>query len=150
MNIYRIVASKWANSLLNASGRPARWNSKGVEVVYFAESRSLACLENIVHRAGSDLSLAEFSLVSVKATDNIKEIRVKDLPEGWNGIDEKAYMICRPFGDKWIRSNSSLLLKVPSVIAPGEYNYLVNAKHPEVKRLKIIEILPFKFDSRVV
>ncbi len=150
MNIYRIVASKWAGEPLMASGRPARWNSKGVEVVYFAESRSLACLENIVHRSASDLSSVQFSLVVVKATENIKEIKFKDLPAGWNGIDEIAYRICRPFGDNWIHSGSSLLLKVPSVIAPGEFNYLVNPKQPEVKRLKIIEIFPFKFDSRVV
>jgi RES domain-containing protein len=150
MNIYRIVASKWADSLLKASGRPARWNSKGVEVVYFAESRSLACLENIVHRSALNLSSVQFSLVIVKATENIKEIKLKDLPSGWNGIDESAYRICRPFGDNWIYSCSSLLLKVPSVIAPGEFNYLVNPRHPEVKRLKTIEIIAFKFDSRVV
>jgi RES domain-containing protein len=150
MNIYRIVASKWADSLIKTSGRAARWNSKGVEVLYFAESRSLACLENIVHRGATELSSAEFSLVKVKAIENCKEIKLKDLPAGWNGIDEKAYMICRPFGDKWIRSISSLLLKVPSVIAPGEFNYLVNPKHPDISRLKITEILPFKFDSRVL
>ena len=150
MNIYRIVASKWAGEPLKASGRPARWNSKGIEVVYFAESRSLACLENIVHRSASDLSSVQFSLIIVKASDNIKEIKLKDLPSGWNGIDEIAYRICRPFGDNWIRSGSSLLLKVPSVIAPGEFNYLVNPKHPENKRLKIIETLPFNFDLRVL
>ena len=150
MNIYRIVASKWKDSLLKASGRPARWNSKGIEVVYFAESRSLACLENVVHRAGSDLSSIQFSLVIVKATDNIKEIKIKDLPEGWDGIDEEAYIKCRPFGDNWIRRNSSLILKVPSVIAPGEFNFLVNPKHPDIRKLKNVEILPFKFDSRVI
>ena len=150
MNIYRIVASKWADSPLKASGRAARWNSKGVEVVYFAESRSLACLENIVHRSASDLSKAKFSLIIVKVIDSILEIKLKDLPEGWNGIDERAYRICRPFGDNWIRSSSSLLLKVPSVIAPGEFNYLVNPKHPESKRIKIVEIFPFNFDQRIL
>jgi RES domain-containing protein len=150
MNIYRIIASKWADNPLKASGRQARWNSKGIEVIYFAESRSLACLENIVHRGMSDLNTNQFSLVVAKATENIREIKMKDMPKGWNSIDENAYKICRPFGDNWIRSGSSLLLKVPSVIAPGEFNYLVNPLHPEVKGLKVIEIIPFKFDSRVL
>jgi len=150
MQIYRIVASKWADSPLKASGRPARWNSKGVELVYFAESRALACLENIVHRSAADLSSVQFSLIIVKATDNIKELKLKDLPKGWNGFDEGAYRICRLFGDNWILSGASLLLKVPSVIAPGEFNFLVNPKHPERRKLKIIETLPFNFDRRVL
>jgi RES domain-containing protein len=149
MKIYRIVASKWAKTLLIASGRAARWNSKNVEMLSFAQSRSLACLENIVHRNSADLQNVQFSLVIVHATNGMEEINIEDLPVGWDGIDEKAYEKCRPFGDNWVHGNSSLILKVPSVLAPGEFNYLINPKHPDIATLKIIEILPFTFDSRI-
>jgi RES domain-containing protein len=150
MKIYRIVASKWAKTLTKASGRAARWNSRNVEMLYFADSRSLACLENIVHRNSAALAEVGFSLVIVQAVNRMEEITLPELPAGWDGIDEQAYLKCRPFGDSWIRRNSSLILKVPSVIAPGEFNFLVNPRHHDIGKLKIIEILPFKFDSRVI
>ena len=61
MEVFRITHEKWANTLV-ASGFPARWNSQGIEIIYTAGSRSLACLENIVHRNKSGLTEKAFRI----------------------------------------------------------------------------------------
>ena len=54
MEVFRIVHNKWSDKL-TASGLPARWNSAGIFMIYTASSRSLACLENVVHMGSLDL-----------------------------------------------------------------------------------------------
>jgi len=148
VEIFRITATIWASKLI-ASGRAARWNSKGVDMLYFAQSAALACLENAVHRSTIDLQNINFSLITVQAPSDFKVINESDLPIGWNELTPFAFDLCRPVGDSWILSNSSLLLRVPSKIIPGEYNFLVNPKHSDFDKLKIVDISPFAFDSRI-
>ena len=147
MEIYRIVATRWANSLFG-SGRASRWNSKNAAVLYFSENRSLAILENLAHRNGFDLHGIPFSLVTVEIPDDEIVIANNLLP-GWKLFDNNAYIICRQIGDTWVRNNSSLGLKVPSVIEQHEFNIIVNPNHPNINQLKIISIDPFTFDSRI-
>ncbi len=52
MLVYRITKTKYANELV-ASGFRNRWNEDGQFVIYTSDSRSLACLENLVHRSNS-------------------------------------------------------------------------------------------------
>jgi RES domain-containing protein len=148
MELFRITDSLFANTLL-PSGKPARWNSKDIEMLYLAQSFSLACLENAVHRTKIELKNINFSKVIVQAPNDFEVATEKELPHGWNEITLSAILLCRNFGDDWIRRNSSLLLRVPSVIIPGEYNFLVNVKHPDFKKLKIVEVSPFLFDDRI-
>ena len=54
MRVYRITLARFSTNLY-ASGFVARWNSEGTFVIYTAGSRSLACLENLVHRSGEGL-----------------------------------------------------------------------------------------------
>lgn len=145
MEIFRITDSIWADKLIS-SGRPAQWNSKDVEMLYFAQSASLACLENVVHRSAIELKDSTFVLVAVQSPDDFKVINENDLSPGWKDVSLNAWSICRRLGDNWILDNSSLLLRVPSVISPGEYNFLVNTKHPDFDKLKIVDISRFLFD----
>jgi len=52
-------------------------------------------------------------------------------------------------GDKWVRSNSSLVLQVPSVALPGENNYLLNPTHPDLVKISYNHITTFNFDPRL-
>jgi RES domain-containing protein len=148
MKIYRISLSKWANSL-QGSGFAARWNSKNIFVLYFAESRSLACLENVVHMSAIHIQGLLYSLIVYDVPDNYEEITTDMLPNGWNGNNEDAYRLCRPLGDEWARQNKSLILKVPSAISSGEYNFILNPNHPEVNKINLVTIEPYIFDPRI-
>jgi RES domain-containing protein len=149
MEVFRITHKKWSGKLV-ASGFPARWNSAGVFVIYTAESRALACLENSVHKGFADF-IAPFVIIDIFFPDDIKisEILMKDLPADWRRSGDSGYRKCQPFGDKWVNKSDSAVLKVPSVLVPKESNYLLNPQHPDFKRISIISQEPFTFDDRI-
>lgn len=146
MLVYRITLSKYSGELI-ASGNEGRWNSRGVKVVYSAGSRSLACLENLVHRGGNGLDQL-FKTMIVEIPDNvpITEIGEELLPDGWtNPFSSK---LTRSMGDKWYFDAETAVLRVPSAIIPAENNYLLNTLHPQFKRIKLLRTEPFLFDAR--
>jgi len=147
MNVYRITTAKWADTL-SGSGYPARWNSKGVYVIYTASSRALACLENLVHRSGEGLH-NRFKIVEITiSTDASKQnIDLDELPAEWHKTEH--YPVCRRIGDRWIEEGTSLLLEVPSSIIREETNVLINPHHPEFSDVKIAGIRDFRFDERL-
>lgn len=149
MEVFRITHAKWANKLV-ASGFPARWNSRGIETIYSAATRSLACLENIVHRNKSGLT-KQFRTVVIYIPDRMKReiISVQDLPERWFGTSDKAFHYCRNIGDNWAIQNTSPVLFVPSAIIKNEFNVLLNVHHPDFKEIRIVDVEPFMFDPGI-
>jgi RES domain-containing protein len=53
-------------------------------------------------------------------------------------------------GDNWTKSKQNLILKIPSVIIPSEYNYLFNPVHKDIKKISIIKKEKFEFDKRLL
>lgn len=147
MLIYRIALEKYAHKLV-ASGRAARWNPNDVEMIYAASSRSLACLENVVHRNQLGLSLA-FSVMTIEVPDELPIISInkEQLPPGWQQYDQMLFT--QQLGEKWIRERQSAILKVPSSIIEEEVNYLINPKQDDFKFINLIKIAPFVFDARI-
>ena len=147
MIVYRITLAVYALELV-ASGTPGRWNSRHVKVIYTANSRALACLENVVHRNALGLT-ANFSVIQIEVPDTVKvlEITNADLKKDWQLFEKIGHT--QAVGDKWIAGNESAILIVPSVIVPGEYNYLLNPNHPDFKKVKLIKSEPFVFDARI-
>jgi RES domain-containing protein len=148
MELFRISLAK--HSTLSASGRAGRWNSNGVEMIYTASSRSLACLENIVHRNKHGLT-DNFRIMVIFIPDNISRdlVKVSALPANWHLSDENTYTKCRVFGDKWINDNSSVILEVPSAIVKDENNFLINPSHDDFKEVRLVHTEPFFFDPRI-
>lgn len=147
MLVYRISLTKYATSLI-ASGRAARWNSNDVKVIYTANSRALACLENVVHRSKLGLSL-NFSVMQINIPDSlaITTVNLKDLPVNWDQFENMHLM--QKLGDKWIEECKTTVLKVPSSIIHDEFNYLINPSHPDFKKIKLEAVKPFLFDDRI-
>jgi RES domain-containing protein len=145
VKLYRIVQAKYANGLY-ASGIQGRWNATGELVIYASESRALACLENLVYRNGYGLQ-SLYRILVLELSDDVvqEEIRAEHMPEGWN---DPMSLICRKIGSKWIRENRSCVLRVPSVIVPQEYNFVINMRYSEFPQLKLTEIEVFQFDRR--
>src|SRR5580700_8090688 len=147
MLVYRITLAKYAGHLL-ASGRAARWNPNNVKMIYTASSRSLACLENAVHRDQIGLQQL-FSIMTTSCPDDLpkKTILLNELPPGWADYD-KMFATQR-IGERWMRENKTAILQVPSSIIEEEVNYLLNPGHPDFKKIKIVKTQPFVFDSRI-
>jgi len=70
------------------------------------------------------------------------------LPKGWD--DEIVPASTAQAGEEWINSQAPPLLRVPSVIVPGEFNYLLNPEHPDTPSLNTGAPQPFIFDTRLI
>jgi RES domain-containing protein len=146
MKVFRISALKYADGL-KASGIAARWNRAGQKVIYTSESRSLACLENVVHRSQKGLS-GIFKTLVIEIPDYLKieAMEEKTLPEGWNKTNK--YSVCQDIGSAWFAAGNTVILKVPSALVPQENNYILNTLHPDFKNIRLIKSEEFYFDSR--
>src|ERR1017187_382484 len=112
MIVYRITLAIYAGALV-ASGNPARWNSKDVKVIYTSSSRSLACLENIVHRNSRGLNgLFRTMVIEIPADLKIESITQNKLPENWQEFRNIPNI--QKLGDSWIAAGKSAVLRVPS------------------------------------
>ena len=147
MEIYRIVKTEYSNALF-ASGRVNRWNYKGEKVIYTAASRSLACLENVVHSSG-ELLLGQFMVMVIYVPDelSIDIIGRTQLPDDW--FFRARHPACQTLGSEWYQSRTSPVLKVPSAIVHQEYNYLLNAEHDQYNHIQLVDQRPFAFDPRI-
>jgi RES domain-containing protein len=147
MLVYRISLAKYASSL-KASGRAARWNPNEVEMIYTAGSRSLACLENVVHRNQIGLNMA-FKVMTIDIPDDLLILSIlrKDLSEHWS--DFQNIPLTQQLGLEWITLVKSPVCKVPSCIIDGEYNFLLNPNHPKFKFISLVKSEPFVFDKRI-
>lgn len=114
-------------------------------MVYLAESRSLAAMEILVH---TDRSLLSVPYVVIPVEFDETDVQdLNPLPKKWNNPVPPAS--AAQAGDNWVKSKTSPLLRVPSVIVPGEFNYLLNPDHPDVTSLAVGQPEPFTFDSRL-
>ena len=146
-----MVASKWADNAFDGEGARlsgGRWNSKGVSLVYLASSLALAALELLVH-IDYEQALREHIAISVTfESDLVLSVKPQDLPATDSRMGAVAKT--RALGDAWVRSEASVLLKVPSIVVPAEDNYLFNPKHPGAAELSIGDAEVFRYDPRLL
>ncbi len=116
-------------------------------MVYTAESRSLASLEVLVHTEDTQV-LAAIKWVMIPVSIDEPLIETADpLPDDWRQLP--APPSTRALGSRWVAESRSVVVRVPSIVVDGEFNYLLNPRHPEFALLKIGEARPFSFDPRL-
>lgn len=150
MEVYRLTREKHAAHLsgIGAALRGARWNSVGVELLYTACNRSLAMAEVAVH-----LSLAalppDYLMLTLDIPDDIpiEVLPVSALPTQWNVYP--PHRSTQILGDQFVKKGESAVLKVPSVVTQGDFNYLLNPLHADFQRIRILHAEPFLFDKRI-
>ena len=150
MIVYRLSKSKYASDL---SGKGAekiggRWNSKGIALVYTSESRALCTTEIAVHTPLGNLPFG-YELITIEIPDEIpiKEVSSADLPLEWKSIPHSP--ASQKIGNCFVAEGKFMVLKVPSVVVPGDFNYLLNPAHAEFYKVKIKSVEPFNFDERL-
>lgn len=126
-----------------------RWNSPGKAMVYTSSSLSLATLEVLVHLEDPEVLENLFSWASLEIPPaTLETLKPENLPAGWN--DDETTRISRTIGDTWVGSLRSAVLAVPSVVIPGESNYLLSPTHPDFPKILIGTPQPFRPDPRLL
>jgi RES domain-containing protein len=127
MLVYRITLAQYANT---------------------ASSRSLACLENVVHRSQAGLNQL-FKVMTIQIDDRIKKeiIKLSDLPLDWKEFYQMP--LTQAIGQKWIKENRTAILEIPSSLIDEESNFLLNPLHEDFHLIKVIKSEVFVFDRRI-
>ncbi len=148
MNVYRISRRRYAEDLSGTGARMVggRWNSKGIALLYTAESRALAAMELAV-RVDLAYKPKDLVLVTISFPGNTNIEEPGKLPEDWAQFPHRA--LTRRIGDDFVREEKNLVMKVPSAVVRGDYNYLINPLHPSFKYVRILHNTPFTFDDRL-
>jgi len=128
-----------------------RWNRKGTAMVYCSSSISLACLETVVHLAGSaGLPLNRY-LVEISIPQTAWKARAvfdQTRNVGWDA--RPAGAVSLDWGTHWAKSASTLVAVVPSVIVPEDWNVLINPAHAEARKVTAKRVRRFGYDSRLL
>lgn len=121
-----------------------RWNSAGRYALYTASCRSLALLEKLVHLEETPPP-DDYVMVVIHLPDEVLCRQLEEFPDDWPS--QRTWT--EEAGNRWLDENKTLLLKVPSVVVPLEYNYIINPAHGAMKSVKIVHIEPFTIDERL-
>jgi RES domain-containing protein len=148
MIVYRLVTETYKDDLSGTGAKlyGGRWNSVNNPVLYTTENISLAVLEILV-RADKFTIPDSYHLLKIHIPDSFNFVTVtkEKLKKGWK--DDVSYT--QWMGDEFIKSADAQLLKVPSAIVDEENNYLLNTRHKDFSKVKIIKASGFHFDKRL-
>ncbi len=152
MELYRITQESYSNDLSGNGSRifGGRWNSEGRYALYTSANRSLALLETLAHIPAKLFRNKKYILVTLFLPDkaSLKFIEEKDLPNNWDALDIQH--MTQKIGDNFLEEQKGLLLRVPSVLMPEEFNYIINPLHPSMKQVKIIRQREIRFNDRLI
>ena len=152
ISAFRICKTRHLAAALSGEGARVsggRWNSPGLPVVYTSSSLSLATLEVLVHLEDLELLANLFSWIPLEIPEDLVEwLDPSALPPEW--LSDEPGPASRSAGDGWLRAHRSAVFAVPSVVTPGEWNYLINPVHPDFPRILPGAAMRFRPDPRLI
>jgi RES domain-containing protein len=150
MRVYRICKAQYAHDLsgTGAERTGGRWNKRGTPMVYTSGSRALCVAEIAVHLPLGIIP-KDFMVLTIEIPDSlpIGEIFESKLPKDWNSIPHGEET--QETGEDFCRKLKYAVLKVPSAVVEGEFNFLINPRHPDAAKIRVKEVKPFSFDPRL-
>ena len=147
---WRITTARFADTAFSGEGARlygGRWNPKGWQVVYTAESQSLALLELMVQ---DDPLRAHYVLISAEIPAEVAQTRIEaaQLPAEWRTIGARD--VLQDLGAAWLQAAATAVLSVPSAVVPAERNYLLNPRHPDFAHIRIGTPQSLQTDTRLL
>ena len=150
MQAWRIVKEKHAATAFNGEGARlygGRWNSAGVSLIYTSGTKALAALESLVHL--NPPVIFKYLAIPIKFDHALVETMAPaSLSADWT--DEPPPPSTKDIGNTWVKEARSAVLEIPSVIVPGEANYLLHPAHPDFKKIVIGKPELFSFAPRLL
>ena len=150
MDVYRLANTRRADDLTGMGAKllGSRWNYIGTPVLYTASSKALATLEVLVHSPVS-YTPDYYRMLTIRVPeDSLLSVPLDQLPDGWSGLTPPDSL--KDITENWIAENRFLLLKVPSAVVSGDYNFLINPGHPRAAEVIITDKQPYLFDLRLL
>lgn len=154
MLIYRIDRSKYLNTALTGFGAAlhgGRWNRRSVVALYGSETRALALLEILVQVKSVQLIPLDRIVLSIEVDESlIRKIDTEELGVDWNNVLRPPTANAVLF-EKYCVSDKYLGIRVPSVVIPAEYNYVLYPGHEAfIKKVKLSSSEPLPLDPRLL
>lgn len=149
MIVFRLVKSKYSRDLSGkgAEKTGARWNSKGIPMIYTSASRALCTAEIAVHTPLGYVP-DDYRIITIEIPDSsVLEFNISDLPADWKTFPHPDST--QKIGNRFISEGNFLVMQVPSAVVQGDFNYLINPVHKDIRKVKILQIEPFNFDERL-
>ena len=148
--VWRITTARFADTAFSGEGARlygGRWNPKGWQVVYTAESQSLALLELMVQ---DDPLRAHYVLMAAELPADMAQTRIDapQLPDDWRTLSARG--VLQAVGEAWLQAAATAVLSVPSAVVPAERNYLLNPRHPDFARIRIGQPQSLQTDTRLL
>ena len=148
--VWRLCAAQFASTAFSGEGARefgGRWSPPGLPVVYCAESRALAVLEILAQAEDRRrLAILPWVLISAEIPDALVE-KPSRYPPSWRDYPHSGEI--QGFGAEWAKAQRAPVLRVPSAVVPGEFNYLLNPQHPDFKKIRLGAPERFSFDGRL-
>ena len=149
--VYRVLRKAYARTPFDGEGAyryGGRWSSPGTRLCYASEHQSLAMLEYFVHLDQDDPP-DDLVLAVAEVPDDLTRawVETERLPPNWR--DSAAPPDLARFGDEFARRGKDCLLRVPSVLAPGENNWLINPAHPDYRKIVVRATESLNYDPRM-
>jgi RES domain-containing protein len=150
--VYRILRKAFARAPFDgerAYRYGGRWSSPGTRLSYASEHQSLAMLEYFVH-VDKDDSPDDLVLAVAEVPDDLgrETVEAAILPINWR--DSAAPPELTRVGDEFVQKGEHCLLLVPSVLAPGENNCLINPAHLDYRKIVVRSAEPLNCDPRMI
>lgn len=152
VRVWRIDKLKWATTSFSGEGANlygGRWNSPGLPMIYTSEHPALAALEILVHSIPDQLLFRSYFAIEAKFDDSLLDVLPKKaLPRDWS--HDPVPKSTQRLGDAWLASGDSRpVLKVPSAVVSGTFNYFINPLHPKFRQIRVGKPNRFRFDPRL-
>jgi RES domain-containing protein len=98
---------------------------------------------------GETVKLDSYVLIGAGVDESlISELATEALPDNWRTYPPPPAV--QDIGDRWLADAVSPALRVPSVLVPHEWNYVLNPRHPDFGQILIGDPEPVPLDSRLL
>ena len=151
MLVWRLSRKRHLDHALKGEGARrfgGRWNSKGVAVVYTAETLELALLEALVH-LDVDALPRDYWQVSFEVPDASIAAPPIRLPKGWNEAPPYRPGV-QKVGDAWVKAGRQLAMRMPASVLPERHNVLLNPAHEDMRRVREVSRARLNWPGRLV
>lgn len=149
MLVYHLGHSRFADQLTGEGAKlhGGRWNKIGTPCIYASETKALSVLEYAANVRLDELPASLSFTIYELPQKGTMTVEFEALPENWQ--ESPSPEETKLFGNSLLQRTDILAIRIPSIIIPSEYNFILNPSAKNFAAIKIVEIQPFVLDKRI-